>query len=257
MKNSSKKKKLLLIPLAISLAINAVLLVAVVIAERQGHVYSLALERRGIISVPDKAHPDYWALNSWRNTVEKLHQEFDVVFFGNSITRGSDFQTFFPTLKILNLGYTGDNLSGMLRRVPALQAAMPKKIFIMAGTNDLVHLSIDKYVQHYDALLAAIHDSLPKAQIYIESIIPSNHQMAHYAPNDKIREANAQIKSLAQEKGYTFIDLYSLYADKNDELPANLTTDGVHLYPQAYKRWADAIRPFVDTVMEEQDTHER
>ena len=37
-----------------------------------------------------------------------MHLDADVVFFGNSITRASCFDTYFPDVSICNLGYGGE-----------------------------------------------------------------------------------------------------------------------------------------------------
>lgn len=232
--------------LCVSVLINILLAGAVYVAEKQGRVFSMALERRNLITLSDQAHPDYWARVGWTNTVEKLHTEFDVAFFGNSITRGSDFQTFFPDKKIINLGYSGDNMTGILRRVPMLQAAHPKKIFIMAGTNDLFHLNVDEFAERYNKLLNAIGDSIPNATIYLESILPMNQDLKSGSPSDeKIRQANQRINKIADERHLKYIDIYSAYA-KDGKLPTDITKDGIHLNPKDYDRWAEIIKPFVE-----------
>lgn len=75
----------------------------------------------------------------------------------------------------------------MQRRVSMLTAANPKKVFIMAGTNDLVHIDLEEYKKRYDNLVSAIMDSLPKSSIYVESVLPTNHNVekGNYAPNSK------------------------------------------------------------------------
>ncbi len=232
--------------LCASVLINILLAGAVYVAEKQGHVYSMALERRNLMTLDDQVHPDYWARFGWKNTVEKLHTEFDIAFFGNSITRGSDFQTFFPDKKIINLGYSGDNILGMIRRVPMLQAAKPKKIFIMAGTNDIFHLSIDEYAIRYENLLNAIQDSIPTAKIYLQSILPMNQDMKAGSPSDeKIRQANKKVTEIANKRHLQFINIYSLYV-KDGKLPEEITTDGIHLHPENYDRWAKAIEKFIN-----------
>ena len=147
--------------------------------------------------------------------------------------------------KIINLGYSGDNMIGMLRRVPMLKAANPQKIFIMAGTNDLVHIDVDEYRERYANLLQAVKDAVPDAEIYIQSVLPSNHELKDYSPNEKVQEANEMAKALAAEFGCSYINLYDLYVDEKNELPKELTKDGVHLYEEAYDRWAETIRPMV------------
>ena len=240
-----KNHRSLFLLLCLSLIMNVLLLFGVYVLEKNGCVLSLALERRGIIVLDDKRVPDFWAREGWVNTIEKLYTEFDVAFFGNSITCGSDFQRNFPDKKIINLGYSGDNMVGMLRRVPMLKAANPKKIFIMAGTNDLVHIDVDEYRERYVNLLQAVKDAVPNAKIYIQSVLPSNNSMADYASNEKVQKANEMVKALAAEFGCSYINLYDLYVDEKNELPKELTRDGVHLYKEAYDRWAETIRPMV------------
>ena len=115
----------------------------------------------------------------------------------------------------------------------------------MAGTNDLVHVSIEKYVERYDSLITVLHRNLPNAKIYIQSVLPANHELASsYIPNDKVKDGNAAIKKMAEPKGCTFINLYDLYELKG-EMKKELSRDGIHLKPEAYGIWAEAIREYV------------
>lgn len=230
----------------LSSILNLLLIGGLLISEMKSHTFSLVLERRGIISVKDQVHPNYWAIQGWTNTLNKLNLDVDIAFFGNSITNGSDFQSYFPHKKIINLGYAGDNILGMCRRVPMLKAVNPEKIFIMAGTNDLVHVSLEEYRRRYLLLVSSIKDSIPNATIYIESVLPSNSLMGDYAPNEKVQKANAIAKEISDSYGCFFIDLYSIYADDKNELPAEFTPDGVHLYTQHYDKWASFISPYIN-----------
>ena len=219
-KNSEDKKwfsckKTLVLSLCASLFINVLLSGAVYVAEKYSHVFENALKRRGIITgeIDDKTSPDYWARFGWTNTIEKLHTDFDIAFFGNSITRGSDFQLDFTDKKIINLGYSGDNIPGMIKRVPMIQKSNAKKVFIMAGTNDLVHISLEEYETRYSKLLSTIRDTIAQ--------------------------------KLAKRYNCTYIDIYHLYANEQDELPKEITRDGVHLYPDQYGKWTEAIRTYI------------
>ena len=59
-----------------------------------------------------------------------------------------------------------------------------------------------------------------------------------------IEQTNVLIKETAEKHGAIYVDLYSLYFDGR-QLEPSLSKDGVHLYPEAYERWADAIRKYV------------
>lgn len=238
------KRKLYYYIFTFSIILNFVLIAISALMEYKGRVISYYLEKRGYCEVPSASRIDYWAVDGWTNCLQKMNLSCDAVFFGNSITRGSDFKKSYPELNIINIGYSGNNLVDMKHRIPMLKSVNPKKVFIMAGTNDLVYLSIDEYKKRYIELLDSLHSNLPYAQIYIESVLPTNHKMSNYAPNEKVVLANKMIESLANEKGYTFIDLYSLYSI-NGELPKELTKDGVHLYPSSYEVWSKEIKKYL------------
>lgn len=232
--------------LCASVCCNLLLAGVVYVEESHSCVFRQALVRRGIGTIEDKQYPDFWARRAWTNTIKKLNIDFDVAFFGNSITCGSDFQQSFPDKKIINLGYPGDNILGMQVRVPMIKESKAKKVFIMAGTNDLVHIDLKEYKKRYTKLISLIQDSIPGINIYIESVLPSNHHMVNSgAPNEKVQEANKIAREIAKEHRCTYIDLYSLYVDKNNEMPQALTKDGIHLYPKSYERWTEKIKPFI------------
>lgn len=199
--------------------------------------------------MPVTEHPDYWAVRGWANTVKKLHLTVDAAFFGNSITCGSSFEEYFAadSLNIINLGYPGDNIQGMLNRIDMLVSVHPKKVFVMAGINGLKEQTLDEFRKEYGILITAIKDSLPDAKIYLESILPVNTEMRlgkNIADNKKIIEANKLIGVIARERHCAYVDLHRLYV-KNGEMPEALTRDGVHLKPECYDRWAKAIHKYL------------
>lgn len=210
--------------------------------------YHLLRDIKATIGLEQKLPDDYWAVNGWNNTIEKLDYQCDVVFFGNSITRGSDFRMYFPNAKIVNCGYPGDNLKGMLMRIPPVRHLNPKAVFAMGGINGLANQSIDDFERLYHEFAQMLLDSIPQADIYLQSILPVNTEMKKdldITP-DKIIEANKVIKQFADvhERCY-YVDLFSVY-ESNGIMPPKLTRDGIHLFPHAYDRWAEKIRPHIE-----------
>lgn len=199
--------------------------------------------------IPVTEQTDYWAVRGWYNCLKKSKLTADIVFFGNSITYGSNFGEYFATdgLNIINLGYPGDNIQGMFNRIDMITCVHPRKFFIMAGINGLKEQGLDEFREKYSTLIMAIKDSLPNSKLYLESILPVNSRMElgkKTADNKKIIEANKLIKSTAAQLNCTYVDLWSLYV-KNGEMPKTLTKDGVHLKPDSYDRWGDAIHKYV------------
>ena len=208
--------------------------------------YKNVMSKLGMREVRDMDRPDYWCIKSWTRSLQKMNISCDVCFFGHSMIAQSNFHLDFPNKKIVELGYSGDNIKGMQARVAQIVAVHPKKVFIMAGTNSLSYTKAE-FEKEYDRLITAIHNSLPCASLYLFNIIPQNEgSLGNIERNQTIKERNLFIRKYSQNKGIPMIDVYSLYVDSSGGLDRKYTKDGVHLVPKAYVLWANAIKPFVE-----------
>ena len=205
------------------------------------------LEMIGIMKLDPVKRGDYWSIQGWTNTLENLHLDMDIVFFGNSITYDSSFEKFFPNIKICNLGYPNDNTDGMLLRVKQIKAVNPEKVFVMAGINGLPIQTEKIFTEKYATMVDSIKQAVPTAKIYLQSILPVNPSMkaGKIFNKEKIARCNELVQKIAEQKGCVYIDLYRLYA-VDGIMPEELTRDGVHLYPKAYDRWADEIKKYIE-----------
>lgn len=191
--------------------------------------------------------PDYWAVGGWCNTLKKLHINADVAFYGNSITYNSCFDETFAcdSLVIINLGYPGDDIKGMINRIDMLVYCHPRKIFLMAGINGLKEQSLYEFDTSFNKLVDSICSKMPSSKLYLQSILPTNpNKCKDVAPNDKIIEANTCIQNIARRYNLTYIDLHKLYL-ADGILSESFTVDGVHLKPYAYRLWADEINKYI------------
>lgn len=187
-----------------------------------------------------------WTAVSWNSCLEQLDYDADVVFFGDSITRGGDFQKYFPDSRTVNLGCSGDTLSQMIERVPMVKAVSPEKVFLMGGINGLIYTAYDTSVKRYEELLLELKKQLPDAEIYVQSVLPiSSSRETANKDNAIIIKFNDQIKRLAEKYSLTYIDLHSVY-EMGGVLKSDYTTDGVHLNEQAYLLWVDKIKQYVE-----------
>lgn len=136
-------------------------------------------------------------------------------------------------------------MKGMMLRMAMLQAVKPEKVFMMAGINGLKTIGINLFAEEYKVLVDSVQTALPHSRLYLQSILPVNDKVYQkYGDNDKIQSANEIIRQIAVKKGCIYIDLFSLYY-RDGMLSQELTIDGVHLHPDAYERWTDAIRQYV------------
>lgn len=208
---------------------------------KAGYLQKL-LEKLGIRKQKVKTN---WTAFSWESCLKKMKCKADVVFIGDSIIRGGDFNERFPQCRIVNLGCSGDTLAGMIGRVSTVQALSPQKIFLMGGINGLTDRNIACCISLYEDLVQALQRQEPQIKLHILSLLPITAQKAKkLCSNKTIEEFNHPIEMLAQKYGYVYIDLHSLYST-DGQLDPQLSVDGLHLKPQSYEPWYQAIEPYI------------
>ena len=191
--------------------------------------------------VPERT--DGCCVDSWNNCIEKMDMQVDIVFFGDSHIAGGDFQKVFPDVKSINLGYIGEDTKGMLRRVEAIAAVQPKKVFLMGGINGLKHQSLEDFAYWYVALVDAIQTAVPSAELYVHTLLPVT-AYSYYCDNAKIAEANMILSKIVTERNLILIDLHSIYT-KNSVLPDSMSFDGLHLTKNAYDKWYSNLDKYI------------
>ena len=186
------------------------------------------------------------ALDAWENCLNQLHQKVDIVFFGDSITRRGNFDSYFPDTTICNLGMGSDTLIGMTDRIGMISSVSPSKLFVLGGINSLRDNTLEKSIQEYGSLLSAISGTGIK-DVYVISVLPIDKSSSDsiICSPQTITSFNSSIEILAKGKNYKYIDLHSLFADSNGFIKPELTTDGVHLTDEVYLIFSNAIAPLI------------
>jgi lysophospholipase L1-like esterase len=190
-----------------------------------------------------------WTKNYYPEKIKEFKAnplaEGAIVFIGNSITeQGGDWSKRFNNPKIKNRGISGDVTEGVLARLGEIYYYKPSKIFIKIGINDLFseNLSADFVANNILKIVENIHKKSPETQIYIQTILPTTTERII----TKIKKTNSILKDNAMTYNYILIDLYSVFADKNDRIIEELTVDGVHLSEKGYLVWSDYIKEYLN-----------
>ena len=63
----------------------------------------------------------------------------DIVFLGNSITDGGEWNELLANPRVKNRGISGDRSGWLLDRLDPIVGGHPKKLFLMIGVNDLLN----------------------------------------------------------------------------------------------------------------------
>ena len=163
----------------------------------------------------------------------------DIVFIGNSITNGAEWNELFPQKRVKNRGISGDTSEGVFDRLDAIVKGKPAKIFILIGVNDISReIKVETIVLNMKRIVEKIQKESPKTKIYIQSILPVNPDFEMFKGHMKpelIKEINQFYQNIAQEYKINYIDLYSHFLeDGTDKMNKKYTNDGLHLLGEGY-----------------------
>ncbi len=195
--------------------------------------------------IPEDTGP--YVIIAWENMLAKMHVDADIVFFGDSITKQSDFQKYFPDRLVLNLGLGGETIKGSLLRASMIKTVTPEKIFIMTGVNSLRDYNFEECKKDYETFLDMVIADNPSTDIYVQSVLPTADWFHNSLPCsiETTLSFNAAIKDMAEIRGIPYIDLYSLY-EKDGQIDPLLASDGVHPdVEHGFDIWAETIEPYI------------
>lgn len=173
----------------------------------------------------------------------------DIVMLGNSLTEnGGDWSARLGVEHVVNRGIIGDEAMGVYDRLHLILPGQPAKLFLMIGVNDISHdLSSEEIARRVEMVVERIRRESPSTQLYVQSLLPFNESFHRYKRLDgkshMVGEINTRLKEVAKRHKARYIDLHSRFCAKGSQsLPAEYTTDGLHLNEEGYKIWVKELR---------------
>lgn len=170
-----------------------------------------------------------------------------IVWFGDSITEQAWWEILTQERPLANRGIGGDNTRGMYERLDEILSFAPRKIFFMGGVNDLSgNKPVEEIVENVRKMLELVKAQAPQCEFYLQSVITPNNEVLAYSyiknKQEQVRELNRRYKALCDEGLAIWVDVASLLENEQGEVREELTKDGVHLHPQAYRIWIDHLK---------------
>ena len=171
----------------------------------------------------------------------------DIVFLGNSITAGVDFNELLSDTRMRNRGISSDITFGVLERLQEVTEGKPAKVFILIGINDISRNVPDSFIiSNYAKIIQRIKAASPSTKIYFHTLLPVNNEFKqfknHYNKDEHILFVNSALKELAVNEKIYLVDLYPNFLNKENKLDKAYTVDGLHLNAAGYKVWADILK---------------
>lgn len=181
----------------------------------------------------------------------------NVVFFGDSITDYYDLDKYYPDLKKVNSGISGnrtwDLKKDMYNRVYRYN---PSKVILLIGINNYLYenSSTELVVNDIKDMVNQIHENLPNCEIVIQSMYPVNDDWRIKRRPDvptvdvltkKIIDSNVEIKKYCDDNNYKYVDMFKELSDDNCEFDKQYTNDGLHPNEKGYEKITEILKKYL------------
>jgi lysophospholipase L1-like esterase len=175
---------------------------------------------------------------------DKLHPppENEIVFVGSSSIRFWKSTEAFPDLKIINRGFGGSQMSDSVHYADRIVLAYkPRIVVVFAGGNDInAKKKPEQVADDFKALVAKIHEALPKTKVYFISLFPNVQRRSQDPACVKVNELIEAFTRTDARLGY--IDTAShMRAEDGGPRPELLRPDGLHMNDDGYKIWNEIV----------------
>ncbi|MBB6729456.1 GDSL-type esterase/lipase family protein [Cohnella zeiphila] len=190
----------------------------------------------------------------------------EVVLIGDSIThfwggepksevlhgKAEAWNSVFAPYRVLNMGFGWDRTQNVLWRLDhgQLSGLNPEVVVILIGTNNTSETEnarandAGEIAEGLRAVCDRVEAKVPNAKIVIMAVLPREKDPDH-PRRALIKDINVRYAKLAEERGYTFVDIGPRLLEADGTLSQETTPDYCHLTEKGYRQWADALRPLL------------
>jgi lysophospholipase L1-like esterase len=179
----------------------------------------------------------------------------DFLLLGDSITDGwrgkakTIYEEKFGAFKPANFGIGGDRTQHVLWRLQngELEGITPKLCMLMIGTNNGGD-SADDVAAGITAIVKEIQKKSPMTKVLLLGIFPRGEK-----PNPG-REKNDKVNTIVAKlddggKTVKYLDIGAKFLGADGVISKEIMPDFLHLSPQGYQIWADAVLPSILELM--------
>lgn len=196
-----------------------------------------------------------WDKSHAEDTIVAQYDKVDVLFIGDSITAGWDWnlwQKYFVPLNSANFGIGGDHTGNLLWRLQhgAIGNIQPKLIVLLIGVNNLEHLqeTPQQAALGITNVITQLQLAWPNSKILLNAVFP--YQQSAQAPErKKVKDINKLMVKLADNKKIIFKDYGSLMLQKDGSISPDIMADFLHPTPKGYQIWADTMTPDILSLL--------
>ena len=204
-------------------------------------------------AIPQTRGDEQWWRDRNRKTNERANEGgVELAFIGDSITQGWEsngkdvWDQYYSQRKPINLGFSGDRTEHAIWRLTHgnLGKTKPKVAIVMIGTNNTGHALQDpaEVAAGVGEIMEILATRTPETKVLLLGVFPRGVD-----PFDEKRlnniAINQRIRRLHDGDRVHYLDIGSTFLESDGTLSPEVMPDALHLSPEGYKRWAEAIEP--------------
>jgi lysophospholipase L1-like esterase len=200
----------------------------------------------------------------WKQRHDKINARVkegnvDLLIIGDSITQGWEgagkevWAKYYAKRSAANLGIGGDQTQHVLWRLENgnIDGISPKAAMLMIGTNNTGGKQTpEEIAAGVKAIVDKLREKLPNTKILVLGIFPRGAD-----DKDPKRQMNMKtnniIAKLADDKNIFYLDIGDKFLDSDRKLSKETMPDLLHLSPNSYTIWAEAVEPTIAKLMGE------
>jgi beta-glucosidase len=206
---------------------------------------------------------DWWKNRHAEKNKLAQSEKWQLVFLGDSITQSWEgagkevWQQHYAPRGAGNIGFSGDRTEHVLWRLDNgnLAGQSPQVVVVMIGTNNLGNVghSPAAVVAGVTKVVEKLGQVVPEAKVLLLGVFPRG-RTADDKFRAQINEVNAGIGKLADWQRVHFLDIGHVFVEADGSLSEKIMPDALHLSPEGYGKWADAIEPTLKKLLGDDDT---
>ena len=185
---------------------------------------------------------------------------WEMLFVGDSITQSwegagaTEWRKRYELREALNLGISGDRTQHVLWKFQdgVLDGLSPKLAVVMIGTNNAGFDSSEDIAAGMLAVVEQLRTRLPDMHVLVLAVFPRGSE-----PSDELRRVNEGANRIVEHelrRGADplvhWLDIGPAFLEDAGYLSREVMPDLLHLSPDGYRRWADAIEPVVEVIVD-------
>ena len=183
--------------------------------------------------------------------VREVGRKAKVIFIGDSITQGWEgsgkdvWAKYYARRNALNLGIGSDHTQHVLWRLDHgnLEGLNPKVAVVLIGVNNAPHdeNSPRMILEGVQAVVKKLRERLPQTKVLLLGIFPFREDFS--SQRGKVLQVNQALHKLDDGEWVRFLEFGHLFVEADGRISKRIMPDFVHLTPEGYRMWAEAIEP--------------